>query len=156
MIPPHPTDNPHLTDGPYWAKIESLDECTYGNDKNNLVRVVFWLPNVECHLVSHFYFPESQENLKSIYRLWHFCASVDLTGDDVEERPEVFQGRMLVIETFSALATDGGTGRVYSNVGRFLPASVALGMGEEQDDPDPCNSWSSWLGVEHGDEGGWI
>ncbi len=130
FIPTHPSENPHLADdGVYTAEIREITERIYNID-SHLIYALFWLPDVEKHLCTCFFFPGGF-SIKSQQRLWHMCQAVGLELHQVIDEPEQFTDRLLRIKIYSVKPESG---RRYSDVELFLPASPIHMISSERDD----------------------
>ncbi len=118
FIPTHPSQNPHLAvDAVYTAEIREIEESMY-NVQSHLIHVLFWLPEEDLHLCTHFYFPNGF-SIRSQQRLWHLCQAVGLELHQVIDEPEQFTGKRLRIKTYTVSPKSG---RRYGDVELFLPA----------------------------------
>jgi len=125
FIPTHPTDNPHLADDAvHNAEIREITDRVYNID-SRLIHVLFWLPDVEKHLCTCFFFPGGF-SIRSQQRLWHLCRAVGLELHDVIEHPEKFEGKQLRIKTYRASGESSSGDTSYSDVEMFLPSSVCV------------------------------
>ncbi len=118
FIPTHPSENPHLEDDAvHDAEIREITDRVYKVD-SRLIYALFWLPDVEKHLCTCFFFPNGY-SVKSQQRLWFLCQAVGLELYQVIDEPEQFAGKSLRIKTYSV---NPKSGRRYSDVELFLPA----------------------------------
>ncbi len=134
FIPTHPSENPHLADDAvHNAEIREITDRVYNID-SRLIHVLFWLPDVEKHLCTCFFFPGGF-SIRSQQRMWHMCQSVGLELFQVIDEPELFQGKRLRIKTCSVTPE---TGRRYSDVELFLPAIGKAAVRSIETDDEIC------------------
>ena len=118
FIPTHSSENPHLKiDAVHNAEIREVTDRVYNID-SRLIHVLFWLPDVERHLCTCFFFPGGF-SIRSQQRLWHLCRAVGLELHQVIDEPEQFTDKSLRIKTCSVSPKSG---RKCSDVELFLPA----------------------------------
>ena len=117
FIPTHPSENPHLEDDAvHNAEIREVTDRVYNID-SRLIHVLFWLPDVEKHLCTCFFFPGGF-SIRSQQRLWHLCQAVGLDLHQVIDEPGQFTHKSLRIKTY----TVSHDGAIHSDVELFLPA----------------------------------
>ena len=129
FIPTHPSHNKHLEDGVYSAEIREIEERTYDLD-SHVIHLLLWLPEEGVHLCTNFYCPRGY-SIKSQQRLGFLCRAVGLELHQVIDEAEQFTGRLLRIKIYSVKPESG---RRYSDVEMFLPASPIHMISSERDD----------------------
>jgi len=115
FIPTHPSQNKHLDEGVYNAKIRDVEERIYDID-SHVIHLLLWLSEEGVHICTNFYFPHGY-SIRSQQRMWHMCQAVGLELFQVIDEPEQFTDRQLRTKIYSV----NQDGVMHSDVELFLP-----------------------------------
>ena len=121
--PNSPWDNPLVADGVYLAVIKEVTCRPYRLKTGRYIRMVFWLPHVEQHVVTNFYFP-AEGDQRSVKRLGRLCQHLGLAPQDVFDGPGNLIDREVAvkIKTFKGVGLNEGT--TYPDIELFLSPDV--------------------------------
>ena len=77
--------------------IELVDERVYKKGEASYIQFAFWLPKLETHVVTNFYFAKGKPEGKSGKRLMMFCRCVGLVPQDSRDNRSSFEDEELQV-----------------------------------------------------------